>query len=631
MTSILSASAYANDEVAFIAWRVKEFIPDCVGFEVTRIYPATGEERSVATWVPFQHQSNPQWLPQTSSVWPVQKLTWRDLTVRRRRDATDVRPTGVQVKYRIRPVCKRRPGLEAVNNVPDKTYKGAVVPLSYVDEGMETEPVLITAKNGSISATFTNGILAAQWLTHALEANGEQLTVDAVRHHISTKGDKIREYLTGDVLGTLRSLLDRAEQTDGHVHLALYELSDSELTELLVASKDRIDVILSNSAKGQGSSDWDQGNKLFRQQLVDGGVSVTHRMFNNSHIGHNKFAVLTSKNGAALAVMTGSTNWTPTGMCGQSNNAVIIESSDIANGYLAYWQALQKDTEQEFVTPNPLSAPTTNKQGQTLRTSDRTKPIDAVLPDESRVRVWFSPNTVRTTKGPTPPEDLKEVFELMESARDIILFAVFLPGIGSGDGPETNIVAEAVSLGREKPSLLVYGAVSDPMAMPNYVPPDHSDAADDSNNSSPKTPQPFVYDEGKMHIVRASAVGKDDVVGQFERELLTVGKAIIHDKIVVIDPLSDRAAVVFGSHNQGFKASYENDENLVIVKNNQSLAQAYAVHILDIYDHYRFRAVQGEFRRKRKKSQWDGFLDSDDSWLRPYVDDDKGDLAKYFA
>lgn len=95
--------------------------------------------------------------------------------------------------------------------------------------------------------------------------------------------------------------------------------------------------------------------------------------------------------------------------------------------------------------------------------------------------------------------------------------------------------------------------------------------------------------------------------------MLTLGHAIIHDKIVVVDPLSPECAVITGSHNLGYKASYGNDENLVVIRGNHTLAQAYAVHILDVYDHYKFRAVQLE-RANKNQDLWGGFLDTNDRW-----------------
>lgn len=44
-----------------------------------------------------------------------------------------------------------------------------------------------------------------------------------------------------------------------------------------------------------------------------------------------------------------------------------------------------------------------------------------------------------------------------------------------------------------------------------------------------------------------------------------------------------------GSHNLGFQASYNNDENPVIVDGNKKLAMAYATHVLDVFDHFSWR------------------------------------------
>jgi phosphatidylserine/phosphatidylglycerophosphate/cardiolipin synthase-like enzyme len=66
--------------------------------------------------------------------------------------------------------------------------------------------------------------------------------------------------------------------------------------------------------------------------------------------------------------------------------------------------------------------------------------------------------------------------------------------------------------------------------------------------------------------------------------------AIIHSKVIVIDPFSDDCMVVTGSHNFSDAASKRNDENLVIIRGNMALAQAYAVHIEGVYDHFAWRA-----------------------------------------
>jgi phosphatidylserine/phosphatidylglycerophosphate/cardiolipin synthase-like enzyme len=98
-------------------------------------------------------------------------------------------------------------------------------------------------------------------------------------------------------------------------------------------------------------------------------------------------------------------------------------------------------------------------------------------------------------------------------------------------------------------------------------------------------------------MVRAAAVRIP--FGNLRPELLTAGHAIIHDKIIVIDPLDkERCTVITGSHNLGYKASYCNDENLLIIEGDRDLAISYAVHVLDLYEHYLMRARLEENIRK---------------------------------
>ncbi len=248
------------------------------------------------------------------------------------------------------------------------------------------------------------------------------------------------------------------------------------------------------------------------------------------------------------------------------------------------------------------------------------------LANGTTMTIWRAPNTPQKSKGTATPPDLAAVYEIMAKAQQAILFAVFLP---SRSG-KTSVVEKALELGTSNRDLLVYGSVSDPTAMPNYVPPPPKSEDDDDGETREHHDNPATYDKGKIHVVRASALGQNDLMGAFEAELLKAGNAIIHDKIVVIDPLSEDCAVVMGSHNMGFKASYENDENLIIIRKNRQLAQAYAVHLLDLYDHYRFRALQTD-RTKQNKGKFSGFLAVNDKWQEASLKNDRKDLADYFG
>jgi hypothetical protein len=661
MGKITSAHAYCNNEVAYVAWDIDAEIKDCLGFEVTRVYldgngnPARlpdGREdrRKCAAWVSFKGQRNKHWVPQDTGVWPVQKLSWRDLTLRKKRDGAARRPDEVNVRYEIRPVADLRAGLEPVPpngldfttvvkrdekgkpvlgddgrpiRLRVKAYQGEPRPLGYLAPPAVTNAIRVTTRRGPFRSTFTNGILAAQWLRNVLLDDGV-IEPDELINKLEDPGDPHRKYLAGDVIPLLRELFERP----GKFFLALYELEDEELEEILIANKSRIHVILSNTGASKKGK-WDERNKEARDRLIDAGVDIQHRMFNNStHIGHNKFVVHVPPGGAPRSVFTGSTNWTSTGLAGQTNNALLIEDDGVAAAWLAYWKRMKDD---ELKVPRPFSkAAKDAQQGEKFRESNRKSDI-VQLANGATLTAWFSPNMLARRKptstkkaAPTPP-DLATVYRLMRQTEEAILFLAFYPGQRGKDC----IIGEAIDIGLKDKSLLIAGAVSSPQAMPNYVPK----KKDENDEIIEEGESPATFDDGNVSILRASRIDDRTMLGDFGAEQLTargsIG-AIIHDKLVVIDPRSPNCHVILGSHNLGFKASYSNDENLVIVSGDRDLAEAYAVHILDVYDHYRFRAIENERKRKGKK-QRSGFLETDGSWQEGYVERRKGALMRYFA
>lgn len=148
MVMITRARAFANNEVAFLAWAIDgESIPGCLGFHIVREYlDATDqvtEERPLASYVAFKGQRNPGWLPQNTTVWPVQKFSWRDLTLRKKRDRAERRTDSERVRYRIRAVGRLEPGGDPV----------AVVPENHLDRVTRTIVPHTTRARRSRSAT----------------------------------------------------------------------------------------------------------------------------------------------------------------------------------------------------------------------------------------------------------------------------------------------------------------------------------------------------------------------------------------------------------------------------------------------------------------------------------------------
>jgi hypothetical protein len=653
MAKLISARAWCNNEVAYLAWRTDGQIPGCLGFMVTRIHlDDAGQEterRNLPSWVAFDTQSNPKWEAQDTSVWPIQKFSWRDLTLRRSRDSLTTRPPAFTARYEITPVGLAAPGRVPVppsDTAQPGKYKGTPIALFVCGVPIQTNDIRVTSNFGDIEVAFTNGILSTQNLRKQLETPaGKAPTKAQVDAHIQKPGDPLRTFLAGDVLPALRWLFKRAAQEDGRIHLALYELDDPELIDLLLLHQARLDLILCTAGstppkKGSGlPATWDVTNTAVRARLRKlMGARLHNRMFNNSaHIGHNKFAVLIAKNGTPRAVWTGSTNWTPTGLCAQTNNTVIVDSEDLAQAYLDYWTRLRDD---KLPTPKPLTAALTSNQGPKIRSANMKSVSVRLDGNKTSVELWCSPNTpkVGTAETRTVPPDLARAYQLMKGAQNAIFFLVFNPGRTAEEGEDLNtVIAAALNFGRLDPKLLVMGAISDPTAVPGYTPPPPGLKP---KRGDPKIPQRAIFSpSGAPGVLMIRAAAVSDLVGDFQRELLSAGHAIIHDKIVVIDPLSETdCTVITGSHNLGFKASYANDENMLIVRGNRQLALAYAVHVLDVYDHYKFRAALEEQARKAmlagkpkpKHPTGKGFLQTKDKWQDPYFDGEKGRELDYF-
>jgi phosphatidylserine/phosphatidylglycerophosphate/cardiolipin synthase-like enzyme len=609
MTSIKNATAICNNEVAILGWDLDDWSVDgLLGFHIVRqLQDDAGEfvdDRPLASYVGFTDQSNPGWLPQNTSVWPIQKFFWRDLTLRQQGDGLERLPSGQRVRYAIAAVGALKAGMTPVDVVetPGSSYDGDPLPLGYLTQRAVTNAVTVTAQLPPFTATFTKGVLSTQFLLHLLGEPDQDGNLEfpsgAITDRLTEPGDPLRETLSGDVLTLIRDFFG---QEGGRFHAALYELDDKELLALLMTNADRVDLILSDAG---GDGPYDTRNAFAREELrkeeEHSGLTKQNRMFNGSgHIGHNKFVVHVDRHGHPDSVLTGSTNWTWSGVAGQSNNCIRIDDAHVAKAFYSYWKRLQLDVIPD---PDPLSDPNDVVQSDALKAANGT-PAQTTLADGTSIETWWSPNVVGKKQPPASSPaavDLDRLFALMQQAQEAIFFLVFLPSIGG----KNSVVSEALTQGLADGGPMVIGAISDGQAMwqdPNV----------------PKSASaPHVLQHGAVSVVRATALSDKAIVqpiGDFQLgERLAAEHAIIHDKIVVLDPLDPvRCVVAFGSHNLGYKASYANDENLTIVRGNRPLAEAYAAHVIDVYDHYRFRAKQAE---PGPDKPWDGRLHRDPEW-----------------
>lgn len=539
--------ALHNNDVVFLAWRYAEPIDGCLGFSIRRKELSGGKFAPLPAWVGWEGGDNPDWKAENTDIWPVQKFNWRDFTAK----------PGGQYQYQVVPMIGRPENLE-----PDLSL------------ALASKPVSLTPDAGEgLKVYFNNGILSTQHVSHMLPSGASGApNYRALGDHIRKVGDELRLQLAGQMIDALKELLDRAKKDGGECCCALYELDDPELIKAIIDSKDLVHIILSDT-------DTNEGQGKSREQLHRAHVDITDRMLKQGHIGHNKFVVYVDRAGKPAAVLAGSTNWTSTGLCAQSNNTVIVSDPKIAGFYFDYWNRMKTETDDADGDPGQLQTKGFRKENNRPR------------PDADNT-VWFSPNTQTQTKPKSAtltsgtPGDVEEMFKAIEGAKQAILFLEFQPGTPS-------VLDKIKEVESDNPTLFIRGAATDSKAIQKF---DEKNPITTELYHRSTTGEPDkVYETG----VAATAI--NDEFAYWKRELLKsspTAHAIIHDKIVVVDPLSDNCVVMMGSHNQGYKASYCNDENLIIFRGNRALAEAYTTHVMDIYDHYRWRYSLQEHKAK---------------------------------
>jgi phosphatidylserine/phosphatidylglycerophosphate/cardiolipin synthase-like enzyme len=555
---------YTNEDDALLFWSISQPIEECRGFAIAR-RKKDAKGKKTEDFLPnrmgFENEKinasaeeGEAAVLKPSTEWPFQRFSWTD------HDAN----TGDTVSYRVIPVVRNSGGkLELLEShasdwSPAKTL-GAIA-------------------EGPFRSFFNRGFVMSQFMARYLKERG--LNLKQFKETISDKDDKtIREFLSGDLRRALLTELKTALDEQGQIFAALFELSDDELIEAACALGQRAHLVLANGSvtkqKDETSAEARQRdeNESARARLVAAKVDVQkkNRFLSPGALGHNKFLIRTDKKGNPLIAWTGSTNWAPTGLCTQVNNGLLIEDPEVAKIYLDQWHRL-RDAGSTF--PKNLVA-----------ANSKAKDNGEETPGKIRSTVWFT----RASKG----VDMDALRQAVEGAREGILFLMFMPGSA---GLFSTVAARSA-----EPNLYVRGVVSE-------LPHGRGDeSAVDVNliDGADHTPLhlDIIQPEGVKHPFAnfAAEVTHKQFLGG-------IGHAIIHSKVVVLDPFASDPVVITGSHNFSSSASSKNDENFIIVRGDHQLAESYAVNILGAYAHYRWRAFLAStnkpFNGLKDNDQW---------------------------
>jgi len=559
----IDLKVYDNGDHTCLVWLPTDLKPitNCRGFSIRKL--CNGKESYLHGSVAFSDTDKLD--PANPWKFPVQRFLWWDYFVH----------PGDVVQYSVVPVV----GPSAAQLSLDAKNASPLTP-----------PMTITGQcSPNISAYFNKGIVAAQWVSRALDASPKGSEISTL---VATPGNTLREALSGLLRPRILALLDEAKKNNGPIYAALYELNDPELIAALEALGQNCHLLLGNGAfKSNTPPDNDENAKV-RVQLK-GKVDLSDRIVSMGHFAHNKFVVFCDSAGNPRRVLTGSTNWTSSGLCTQANNGLIISDAGVAADYLAAWKRLMaagNGYPPELVNGNS-TATTHNVDGGT-------------------VTPWF----VRTSAQ----QDLAYARKLIDGAKEGILFLFFNPGVFEQEPNKWTLLQSILvrhnpdSGAAYNPNLYIRGVVNQDIPLLTKLDPNAPKPVTLYTNGA-DSPQALSHDVLVPHNIKTQ-------YHEWEKELLGASMVNIHSKVIVLDPFGEHPVVMTGSHNLGFKASSANDDNLAIVEGNAPLAAAYAINIIAIFQTYRWNSYVESHRVDT--NAWHGLVDND-QWQGEYLTGDQ--------
>lgn len=339
--------------------------------------------------------------------------------------------------------------------------------------------------------------------------------------------------------------------------VAAYHLDDPDILKALEGIGDRLRISLDWGPEEREETPGPNGPA--RKALEAAGAAVHRR--EHVSISHNKYMVLKQDDGAPLAVLTGSTNFTTGGVCKQSNQSVIIRDPDLVAAYLRDFERVLNDDNEGLRDSNAKGS----------RISDA-------------VEVYFSPHHAADRP------DLDRLAELASSAQSSRLFLTF------------RMTDPALIDAMLAPGVPAFGVVDRAYR-----------GGDDSGDR-------LIFEEAHAKDPRIAAcnapLDDEPEEGALLRELKREGyEPLLHHKILLLDWNGPDCIVATGSANYSTNSTAHNDENTVVIHGDERLAEEYFVEVCRLFTHWRPRWLRERDRRApRGAEHLDGTSGWTDAW-----------------
>jgi len=380
-----------------------------------------------------------------------------------------------------------------------------------------------------------------------------------------------------------------------------YDCNEPDVLQILLklAAQGRVRIILDNaslhhssttskskSGKSSGPKAEDQFEQLFRKAAKKG-ADILRGKF--GRYAHDKVLIVL-KNGKPVIVLTGSTNWSVTGLYVNSNHVLVFNDPEVAAKYSQVFEESWKDgVKAPAFQKSPLSSGTPSQFSKPSPQTD----------------ITFSPHTQAVATAILNDVSKRITQEGSKSKSEgSVLFAVM--EIDNGVSP----VYKALTGLHANQKIFSYGISDSPGGIALYKPGNKTGVLVTGKPVNTQLPAPF------NQVPNIGGIGHQ-----------------VHHKFVVCGFNGDDPVVYCGSSNLAVGGETANGDNLLAI-HDPDVATVFAIEALALVDHFDFldRYAKGAKKSKTKTQsappalkrqaavavKW--FLSTDDKWAAPYFD-----------
>lgn len=332
-----------------------------------------------------------------------------------------------------------------------------------------------------------------------------------------------------------------------------YDLNEPDVVKILLTlgAQGRARIILDNAKLHVTAPDdkdptpEDQFTALFKQQMKSPSDIVRGSF---ARFSHDKVFIVSRNGGAAIEVLTGSTNFSLTGLYVNANHVLVFQDANVAGHYdevfETSWTVLSGNKSPSKTAANAFSS-----------TGLATQPYQSQPDFVPKMQITFSPHTTGDAEkilGSMAGRITQET----HSAKGNVIFAVMQIARTSG------AVCDALGKLHATQSVYSYGISDAPSGIFLYTPGQKTGVQVTGKPGQVTLPPPF-----------------DQVPSLPGHE--------IHDKFVVCGLNGNDPVVYCGSSNLAFVGETVNGDNLLAI-HDADVATVFAIEALGLVDHYNF-------------------------------------------